>query len=127
MRASGRDVRVVDGSGVAPLSFEWGTLRWLFNKETDPHAQQTFGLCRIEPGEANPRHFHPNCEEILYVLCGECDHTFGTQVVRLKPGMMIRIPSGVPHNARCVSAEPLEAVISFSSPDRQTVGEDSAG
>ena len=102
------------------ITTEWGELRWLVNGELTPGAEQTFGVVRILPGRNNPLHFHPNCEEILYVLAGTCRHSLGDETFTLSPGEAIRVPAGVVHNARCTSDEPLEAVISFSSPDRQT-------
>jgi len=85
-----------------------------------PGAEQTFGVVTIAPGKRNPLHAHPNCEELLYVLSGECSHKLGEELYELSPGIVIRIPRGVKHWARCTSAEPLVAVISFSTPDRQT-------
>ncbi|GHO46933.1 hypothetical protein KSX_50960 [Ktedonospora formicarum] len=63
---------------------------------------------------------HPNCEELFYVIAGECDHKLGNEIFHLTPGSVIRIPRGVPHWAQCTSEEPLTAVVSFSNPDRHT-------
>jgi quercetin dioxygenase-like cupin family protein len=73
----------------------------------------------------------PNCEELLYVVSGECDHLLGEDLFHLTPGSVIRIPRGVKHWAKCTSDEPLVAVISFSAPDRRAenlelAGEDAA-
>jgi len=103
------------------LTFPWGGIKWLCSRQTDPEAEQTMGLVFIQPGAHNPLHYHPNCEELLYVLSGECDHRLGEDTVRLKPGALIRIPAGVRHNATCVGWEPLRLVVSFSSGERQTV------
>jgi len=109
--------RVADEAGVTT---EWGHLAWLIGEEATPGAEQTFGVVTIQPNRRNPLHLHPNCEELLYVLSGECDHLLGDETYQLTPGSVIRIPRGVPHWARCTSAEPLTAVISFSAPDRRT-------
>lgn len=85
-----------------------------------PGTEQTLGVVTIYPGKRNALHAHPNCEELLYVLSGECDHKLGDEMFHLTPGSVICIPRGVPHWARCTSTEALVAVISFSSPDRQT-------
>ena len=98
----------------------WGQISWLVGSETMPGAEQTFGVVTIPPTNRNPLHLHPNCEELLYVLSGECEHKLGDDLFHLTPGTVIRIPRGVPHWARCTSSEPLVAVISFSSPDRRT-------
>ena len=101
--------------------FPWGTLNWLMGQAIDPDAKQTFGMAVIQPGQQNPPHYHPNCEEILYVVSGTCEHTYGDDSYHLKPGDSIRVPAGVIHHAINNGDEPLRAVISFSSGDRQTV------
>ena len=98
---------------------DWGQISWMVGAEEMPGAQQTFGVVTIAPGKRNPLHAHPNCEELLYVISGECSHKLGDEMYELKPGNVIRIPQGVKHWAKCTSAEPLVAVISFSSPHRQ--------
>ena len=68
------------------LSFDWGAIQWLCNGEIDPEAQQTFGLVYIHVGQQNPPHYHPNCEELIYVLSGECDHRLGEATIHLETG-----------------------------------------
>lgn len=114
-------VAISDVHELPAQSFPWGAIKWLCNKELAPQAQQTFGLVHILPGQQNPLHYHPNCEEILYVLSGEGEHSYDGSWVHLKPGMMICIPAGVRHNLVNRSWEPLTCIISFSSAERQTV------
>lgn len=102
-------------------AFPWGAIRWLHNGETNEGAEQTFGLVYINAGEQNPPHYHPNCEEILYVLSGRCVHTYGDDEYELGPGDSILVPQGVVHHAINRGWEPIRAIISFSSGDRQTV------
>lgn len=99
----------------------WGTITWLISGETIAGAEQTFGVVTIAPGRANPLHLHPNCEEILYVVSGTCEHRVCDTSVDLGPGQAICIPRGTPHSARATSEQPLVVVVSFSSPDRQVV------
>ena len=101
--------------------FPWGAIKWLMGQAIDADARQTFGMVFINPGEENPPHYHPNCEEILYVLSGTCEHTYDDQRFHLKPGDMIRVPAGVQHHAINTGWDPLRAIISLSSGDRQTV------
>jgi quercetin dioxygenase-like cupin family protein len=98
----------------------WGSLSWLVGAKEMPGAEQTFGVVTIHPGKRNPLHSHPNCEELLYVVSGECDHKLGEEMCHLTPGTVIRIPRGVEHWAKCTGDEPMVAVISFSAPDRRT-------
>jgi quercetin dioxygenase-like cupin family protein len=99
----------------------WGSLSWLISGEITEGAEQTFGIVTIAPGQANPLHLHPNCEEVLYVLSGTCEHRVGEETVGLEPGQAICIPRGTPHRARTTSSEPLVVAVCFSSPDRQVV------
>lgn len=101
--------------------FPWGAIRWLHNGELNEGAEQTFGFVYIDAGNQNPPHYHPNCEEILYVLSGTCAHTYGDESFELGPGDSIIVPEGVVHHAINNGWEPLRAIISFSSGDRQTV------
>jgi len=102
------------------LDFPWGELRWLMGEKIQPDTAQTMGLCRIDPGQSNPTHIHPNCEELLYVIAGRCEHVLGDETTIMNVGDLIRIPQGVPHNARCVGDEPMHAIIVFSNGHRQT-------
>ena len=104
-----------------PIEFSWGVINWGMGKEIDRDAEQTFGTVCINPGQENPRHYHPNCEELLYVLTGSCKHSLGDEVFHLGQGELIRIPAGVVHNALNDGLEPLRAVISFSDGNRKTV------
>ena len=104
----------------------WGWIRWLMNAQLDPQAKMTFGVVEIHAGQSNPAHVHPNCEEVLYVLSGSCEHMIGGRTVKLSAGDVIRIPEGVPHAARTSDKESMKAVIAYDSGNRQfvVVGED---
>lgn len=117
-----RNDHVRSTSDDAGVTTSWGHLSWLLGAgaEQIDGVEQTFGVVTINPGHRNPLHLHPNCEELLYVVTGTCDHLLGDDVYQLTPGSVIRVPRGVPHWARCTSEEPLTVVVSFSSPHRQT-------
>ena len=114
--------RFVTNAETLPVeSFEWGTLQWLCNAKLSPGAEQTLGLCHIRPGQRNPRHYHPNCEEVLHLLAGRGRHGFEDDQVELTAGMTIRIPPGVTHNLTNTGNEPLVCLIAFNSGVRETV------
>jgi quercetin dioxygenase-like cupin family protein len=100
--------------------FDWGELHWICNQKLFTGAALTFGECTILPGKQNARHAHPNGDEILYVISGECIHSAGEEAVTLKPGMAIYINSGIPHAARCIGDQPFRAIIAYTSGDRKT-------
>ena len=77
---------------------DWGTLQWVCNDKLMPGSEQTVGLATILPGKRNPLHFHPNCEEVLYVISGQGLQSYDGRTIHLKAGMTIRIPAKVKHN-----------------------------
>src|SRR3954463_6412051 len=97
------------------------TITWLFSGQTAPGAEQTLGYVVIQPGQKNPLHAHPNCEELLYLISGELDHSLEDATYRLKPGDSIRVPAGVRHDARCVSDVPAAMVVCYSAAARGMV------
>jgi quercetin dioxygenase-like cupin family protein len=112
---------VFHSDDLATESFDWGTLRWLCNERLSAGAAQTLGICQILPGQRNPVHYHPNCEEVLYLLSGQGEHSFDGASVSLRAGSTIRIPVGVKHNLANTGTDVLTCLISFSSGTRETV------
>ena len=106
---------------VPTAEFEWGTLKWLLGAERSPGAEQTVGICQIFPGKVNPIHYHPNCEEVLYMISGRGRHSLGDQSIALSPGMAIRIPRNVHHNLANTGWETIICLVSFSSGHRKMV------
>ena len=102
------------------LDFSWGWIRWLMSEKIDPGAEMTFGIVYVKPNQRNPMHVHPNCEEVLHVLSGSCEHLIGDKWVTVKAGDTVRIPRGVRHVAH-TRDEPMRAVIAYSSGNRQMV------
>src|ERR1700728_4577983 len=125
-------IRTKDASTAAPgaiqhfsqapeVKYPWGWIRWLMNGKIDPEASQTLGIVQINPGQRNPLHMHPNCEELLYVISGSAENIIGNKKFTIGPGDLVRIPKGVPHQAITIGNKPFKAVISYSSNDRQVV------
>jgi quercetin dioxygenase-like cupin family protein len=113
---------------VNPASFvveeqEWGRLVWMVNGATGTSQAMTVGQCFIDPGQANPRHHHPNCDEVLYVLRGTIEHTVDDETFPMTTGDVVSIPSGCVHNARNVGTDTAHFLISFNTPDRKTIGQ----
>lgn len=117
------DVRsfLVEKASLNEEQFPWGTLTWLCSDRLSPGAAQTVGVCHILPRARNPRHYHPNCEEVLHVVRGSGLHSFGDEMLQLGPGDTLRIPAGVIHNFENTGDEPLMCIITFSSGQRETV------
>jgi quercetin dioxygenase-like cupin family protein len=114
---------VIGQADVTPVEFAWGRITWLHNGEAGAKGL-TVGEVIINPGQSNPMHTHPNCEEVLYLISGELDHTYGpNEIYHLTSGMSIRVPAGIKHNAVCTSAEPARMIVAYDSAYREMVGE----
>ena len=114
-------VAVTDAAQLPVEKSAWGSLQWLCNQKLAPGALQTVGIAEILPGQHNPLHFHPNCEEVLYVLSGQGTQRVDGRTIEIKPGMTVCIPTGAKHNLTNTGTDPIRCLISFSSGDRQTV------
>ena len=101
----------------------WGRLEWMVSRAQANSDVLTVGKCFINPGEQNPPHHHPNCDEVLHVLHGEIVHRVDDDFLEMSPGDTISIPQGRVHNARNVGDDVAEFVIVFSTADREVVGE----
>lgn len=109
--------------GEAPQeNYPGGEIHWLTSRAVNGARELTVGYTVIEVGKRNPLHRHPNCEESLYVLEGEIEHTVeGTPNVRMGPGDAILIPRDRVHQAINVGPVPARLLVSFSSAERETV------
>src|SRR5438552_1789662 len=76
-------VTVTDAEQLPTEKFPWGTLKWLCNAKLAPGAMQTVGIAEILPGKRNPLHYHPNCEEVLYVISGQGTQSFDGRTVEM--------------------------------------------
>ena len=103
----------------------WGHMTWMVSGELGNASEMTFGRVTIKPGNCNPRHCHPTCEEVLHLLSGELEHSLGDQRIRMSAGDSIVIPAGVFHNAVNVGDVPADMIVCFSSAQRDFVLEDS--
>ncbi|MBL0931711.1 MAG: cupin domain-containing protein [Alphaproteobacteria bacterium] len=100
---------------------DWGSIQWLVNREIFPTTGITFGYVEIEPGQKNPKHHHPNSDEILYLIEGELEHSIGAESVVLKPGDVLHISSNVPHDARNTGKVTARMVVGYPTGDRRIV------
>jgi quercetin dioxygenase-like cupin family protein len=103
---------------------DWGSLRWVAGRDQGNSDDVTVGLVTINAGCSNPRHGHPNCDEVLYLLAGTLEHTLDDECVLMHAGDTLSIRRGVHHNARNVGDTDAELLVVFSSADRRIEHED---
>lgn len=101
----------------------WGRLTWFASAELGNSETMTVGEAMIKPGHENPRHYHPNCDEILRVVKGHILQSIGDRTIGMRAGDTVVIPQGVRHNARNIGTGTAILAISFSSAYRRTIGE----
>jgi len=118
------DVPPIDGQvrrnvGGAAESTGFGSVQWAVRAGDPEGAEQTLGVAVFDAGKGNVEHIHPNCEEIVFVLDGDVEHTLGAQATRLSAGDLIVVPRGVPHRLFNHGPSSARACVVFSSPDRR--------
>jgi quercetin dioxygenase-like cupin family protein len=101
--------------------FDWGAIQWLISGDLMDGANITFGFVEIEPGCKNPRHYHPNSDEVLYLIEGELNHSLGDSTFHLTAGMAIFIPQLTPHDAFNAGTKTARMVVAYPTGDRQMV------
>jgi quercetin dioxygenase-like cupin family protein len=106
------------------VDYPWGRLTWFASKELKNSDTMTVGQALIRPGQENPMHFHPNCDEILHVLKGRILQVAGDKSFEMNEGDTISIPAGIHHSTRNIGKEDAILAISFSSASRQVIGEE---
>jgi quercetin dioxygenase-like cupin family protein len=102
----------------------WGRLEWMVGSGEADYGM-TFGRVTFKPGENNPAHLHPNCDEILFVVSGTIEHSIpegGTTV--LNAGDAILLPRNKFHRARNVGKDDAVCVVVFNSAHREIVHEE---
>lgn len=114
---------VLEASAARVEKFQWGELHWFVSGSIGNSQTTTVGRCILKPGHENPRHIHPNCEEILQVVSGSIMHSLGDEMYPMNPGDAIAIPQNIVHNAKNVGTEEAVLTIVFSSAYRETQGE----
>ncbi|MDD5198571.1 MAG: cupin domain-containing protein [Terrimicrobiaceae bacterium] len=118
------DIQILTHSQSAKRDFDWGNLTWFAGQPLGNSTDMTVGCCILKPDRGNPRHYHPNCSEILVVIRGRIEHTGANgEKVEMSEGDTVTIPSNIWHHATNVGETEAVLFIAFSSADRQTVGE----
>lgn len=116
------DIQILANPPAIP--FAWGELTWFADCARGNSTEMTIGRCVLKPGQGNPRHYHPNCTEILVVVHGRIEHSGpGGTKVEMREGDTVTIPPNVWHQATNLGDDEAILFIAFSSADRQTVGE----
>lgn len=85
----------------------WGRHWWLSRPGLTDARQLTLVRVRMRPGTGHNFHYHPELEEIIYVLDGVAEQWVDRERRRLKAGECALIPAGVVHAIFNASRAPM--------------------
>ena len=114
-------VRTAAESESTTIVEPWGSLKWVASAPIGNTEGVTLGHVIIHPGQANPRHSHTTCEEVLYLLRGRLRHSIGDLSVILEAGDTLTVAAHVVHHAVNVGEEDAEMIVAYSSGVRDFV------
>jgi quercetin dioxygenase-like cupin family protein len=98
-------------------------IRFLIGDRSGGAEECCFWRTIFPPGAAHERHFHPNAEEILYVLRGRGAAGTEDEEHEVRPGVAQYVPAGKVHWLRNLSDnEELEIVGVYSAPSLEAAG-----
>ena len=112
-------------AAIDPIVEDWGRLTWLASRQIANVEDMTLGRVVIKCGRSNPRHCHPDCEEVLYLLAGRLEHSLGDETFTLEAGDVLAIPAGVFHHADSVGDVDADTIVAYSAGERGFVLENS--
>ena len=73
-----------------------------------PHAQATVTLVTVAPDAEQPRHAHPNAEQVWIIERGRAEMLLaGKESREICAGEVVRTPVGEVHGLRNIGAEPF--------------------
>lgn len=114
-------IQIIERNELTPVDYEWGSIKWMCDKNVTPNSLQSFGYAYLIPGKINPEHRHMTCEEIIYMLAGELKVYAHGECITLTPGQTALIPPGVRHTVANEGWEPVVYIASFSAAFRDTI------
>ena len=103
--------------------YPWGRIRWSANAGLGGAERLTVGRVDIQPHRENPKHSHPNCDEVGYVLSGHITHLVGDESFPMQAGDATVIPEGILHQAVNDGDQPAELLVTYDTGRRETVFE----
>lgn len=82
-------------------------IRELLSHRNSSIRNQSLAEATIGPGVTTDAHYHPQSEEIYYILTGSGEMKIGNETQIVSPGDAISIPPGLVHQIRNIGQSPL--------------------
>lgn len=103
----GRPLTFVTATTADVQDFPWGRHWWLSNPDVTGAADLALVRVKMPPGTGHQFHYHPEFEEIIYVVEGTAEQWVNREKRRLKAGDTAFIPKGVVHGTYNAGRGPL--------------------
>lgn len=115
------DYKALSASAISKhkVTEKWGSLAWLAGRQIGNAQDLTLGHVIIKPGASNPRHCHPNCEEVLYLMSGRLEHSVGKEKISASAGDVFTVGPGIYHHATNIGTEDAHMIVAYSAGNRQ--------
>lgn len=117
---------IVKSSRRHAQEFDWGRIDWSVNADLVDSEHLTMGRVELASGASNQRHYHPNCDEALFLVAGSISHLVDEEWYDLEAGDTVLVPTGTWHQARNTSDETAIMIIAYDTGYRQVVFDESA-
>jgi quercetin dioxygenase-like cupin family protein len=108
-------LRKSDQTEAARRDESWGSLRFFAGTELSGTPGVSAARVVIKAHARNPRHSHPSCDEVLYLLSGRLTHYVGDAPFEMGPGDSVAIGAGVPHFAINSGDEDADMIVMYST------------
>lgn len=96
--------------------FPWGTMEWIAAASLGNTSDVSVAKMVLQAGQDSPRHFHPNCDEVLHLVAGSVElFTDKDELSCLKAGDSAVLPQGLSHALRNPSNQDAVILISYAS------------
>ena len=116
-RASAKLLRFVTSSTARIERAPWGKHWWLSEPDLTGTALLTLVRVTMRPGTGHQFHYHPEREEIIYVVDGVAEQWVDREKRRLKAGESAFIPKNVVHAIFNSSKRPMTFLAILSPAD----------
>lgn len=89
---------VISREQIAPyVTADGSSIRELLNAANSPMTSQSLAEATLIPGQKTARHFHPQSQEIYFILSGHGCMTIGEETREVRSGDAIAIAEGEAH------------------------------
>jgi putative monooxygenase len=103
-------VTKVSITDIQPNRRRGGDIRALLSPSTTGSTSGFMGALMLQPGEYVSEHYHPYSEEFLYVVSGWLEAKVDGELIRLRSGDALMIPTGSRHRMENNGETPVFAI-----------------